>query len=141
MAVEKTIWDELCGERMLNAITTDIKHPFCTEAQGVALYLDEMTVFVFEDPSDGYRSSATTPMLVKAPLYEFGHSPEYIRVPVLVRRWTEDSYGVPDGVEMIDRRNGKTVLRLGTSNSDDYYPSFTCDWKPENLTENQAAQS
>lgn len=32
--------------------------------------------------------------------------------------------------------NGQIVLTLGTENTDDYYPSFVCDWQPENLADN-----
>lgn len=131
-----TTWDDLCGERQLRAIRTDVVHPFNSEASGVALDLEDMTVFVFEDPSDGYRSCAAAPLVAKCSLYEFGCSPEYLRVPVLIQRWTKSDYGTPDGVEFIDRRNGKVILLLGTDNSDDYYPSFTCDWRPANLADN-----
>ncbi len=141
MTETKSVWDELCGECELRAIATDVHHPFQSGANGVALDLGERTVFVFEDPDDGYRSSATPPMIVPCSLYQFRCNPNYIRVPVLIRRWTEDSYGVPDGVEFIDRRNGKTILRLGTANSDDYYPSFTCEWTPANLADNAEQQS
>jgi hypothetical protein len=134
-------WDDLCGNRVLRAIRMDVRHPFDANAAGVALDLDEVTVFVFEDPNDGYRSSAAEPMIVKAPLYSFGCYPEYIRAPVLVKRWTVSECGGDgaDGVEFIDTRNGKTILLLGTDNIDDYYPSYTCDWRPQNLAENAAA--
>lgn len=132
-------WDDLCGNRVLRAIRTDVQHPFQPEANGIALDLDDLTVFVFEDPSDGCRSCATEPLIVKAPLSSFGVSPEYIRAPVLIRRWTQSEYGDgADGVEFIDTRNGKTILRLGTDNCDDYYPSFTCNWLPQNLADNAA---
>ncbi len=138
---EGSSWDALCGERELMAIRTDVRHPFQSEANGVALDLKDITVFVFEDPSDGYRSSAATPLIARCSLYEFGISPDYIRAPVLVRRWTKSEYGSSaDGVEFIDKRNGKTILKLGTDNSDDYYPSFTCDWQPLNLADNQPNQ-
>lgn len=134
---EKSQWDALCGTHNLLAIRTDVKHPFQSDANGVALDLGGMTVFVFEDPSDGYRSCAASPLIAKCSLYEFGVSPEYIRAPVEVRRWTKSENGDgADGVEFIDTRNGKTILRLGTDNSDDYYPSFTCDWQPQNLADN-----
>lgn len=133
-------WDDLCGERELRAINVEVRHPFTNEASGCALDLGDLTVFVFEDPSDGYRSCANEPMIVKAPLYSFGCEPNYIRAPVLIRRWTQSEYGsAPDGVELIDKRNGKTILLLGTDNSDDYYPSYTCDWRPQNLAGNEAA--
>jgi len=135
-------WEQLYGTRLLNAIRTDVRHPFNTDANGVAIELDDMTVFVFEDPSDGYRSSATEPMIVKAPLYSFGCDPEYVRAPVLVRAWTKSEYGnTADGAEFIDTRNGKTILRIGTDNSDDYYPSYTCDWRPQDMASNERLPS
>jgi hypothetical protein len=131
-------WEDLCGERELRAIRTDVRHPFDSDANGVALDLGDMTVFVFEDPSDGYRSCANEPLITSAALYSFGGNPEYIRAPVLIRLWTKSTYGSDgaDGVEFIDKRNGQTILLLGTDNVDDYYPSFTCDWRPQNLAEN-----
>lgn len=132
-----TTWDDLCGETELCAIRTDVRHPFSTEANGVALDLGDKVVFVFENPSDGYRSCAAAPMVAQCNLYEFGCDPEYLRVPVLIRRWTKSEDGrEADGLEFIDRRNGNTILLLGTDNSDDYYPSFTCDWRPQALAEN-----
>lgn len=138
---ERSSWDLFCGEHELRAVRPDVRHPFNSEANGFALQLDDITIMVFEDPSDGYRSSAAAPIVHAGPMYELGADPEYIRAPVLVRRWTEDSYGVPDGIELIDRRNGKTLLRLGTANHDDYYPSFTCEWTPKNLADNAVQQS
>ncbi len=131
-------WKDLCGEHILKAIRTDVRHPFDADASGVALYLDDMTVFVFEDPCDGYRSSAVDPMIVNAPMYSFGVNPDYIRVPVRISLWTKekDYHGESEGIKVVDRRNGLVILTLGTSDSDDYYPSFVCDWRPGNIAEN-----
>ena len=132
-------WDDLCGEHILMAVRMDVRHPFDANADGAALQLDDMSVFVFEDPSDGYRSSCVDPMIVHAPLYSFGCDVSYIRAPVLVRRWERSEYGQADGIEVIDKRNGKTILHAGTNNSDGYYPSYTFDWRPQDLAENAAA--
>lgn len=133
-------WDDLCGEHTLMAVQADVRHPFDASADGGAFQLNQdMTVFVFEDPSDGYRSCAVEPMVVKSPLYSFGCSPNYVRAPVLIRRWERSTYGEADGIEIIDKRNGKTILRAGTDNSDDYYPSYTFDWRPQDLAANEVA--
>lgn len=80
---EQTTWDDLCGPCTLSSVRTDVTHPFDSNASGIAFELDtpdqSRTVFVFEDPSDGYRSCATEPMVVRAPMYSFGCDPEYIR--------------------------------------------------------------
>ena len=44
-----------------------------------------------------------------------------------------------DILEMIDIRNGKTVLRVGTNCYDSYYPYFVSEWVPENLYCNTGA--
>lgn len=133
-------WSDLCGDRDLMAIRTDVRHPFDADANGVALDFGGITVFVFEDPSDGYRSSAAEPMIAKTGMSEFGCNPEYIRAPVTIKPWTTDDEGcMAEGWEVVDRRNGQMILRVGTSSADDYYPSFVCDWRPQNLAENAAA--
>lgn len=132
-------WNDLVGTHELKAVQADVRHPFDANANGGAFQLDnDLTVLVFEDPSDGYRSSAIDPVIVKAPLYSLGCSPNYVRAPVLVRLWERSEYGQAEGIEIIDTRNGKTILRAGTDNSDDYYPSYTFDWRPQDLAENAA---
>jgi hypothetical protein len=134
VAARPMTWGDLCGERILMAIRTDVNHPFDPAANGVVLDLDDLVVFAFEDPSDGYRSLCATPLIASAHLYSYGCSSDYIRAPVIVRTW--GNVGGPDGIELLDRRNGKTILRLGTDNADDYYPRFVCEWQPQNLAEN-----
>jgi len=134
-------WDELCGEHTLMAVRVDVTHPFDPNASGGAIQLEQQTIFVFEDPTDGYRSCAIEPMVVKSPLYSFGISPEYIRAPVLVRKWEKSDGIQADGIEIIDKRNGKTILTAGTDNFDDYYPSYTFDWRPQDLATNAAVSN
>lgn len=122
--------EDLCGDHELRAIRTDVRHPFDGDASGIAIQLDDTVAFFFEDPSDGYRSCVAAPLFGNGALYEFGGSPEYVRVPVSVSMRT----GSSDGLEMTDRRNGKVVLVVGT----DYYPSFICSWRPENVADNES---
>lgn len=132
-------WEKLLGEHTLCAIRTDVRHPFDADASGVALDMKTFTVMVFEDPSDGYRSSAAAPLIAECSLYEFGVSPDYIHAPVTVTACANgdgERTGICQGVQFIDRRNGKVILTLGTENTYDYYPSFVCDWRPENLADN-----
>lgn len=133
-------WEDFYGETVLVAIVPDVRHPFDDGANGCALTLGDQTLFVFENPNDGYRSSAAEPLVSKQDLYSFGTHPEYLRIPVLVRALTPTEYADgADGIELVDRRNGKAILRLGTNNVDDYYPTFVCEWSPQNLAENVAA--
>ncbi len=133
-------WDDLCGERELKAIRTDVRHPFESEAGGCALDLGGVVVFAFEDPSDGYRSCCTSILVARGSLYEFGCDPEYIRSPVVITRWLRDEYGREcDGIELVDAKSGKVVLRLGTQYVKEHYPSYTCEWMPQNLASNATA--
>jgi len=135
-------WDALVGDRTLRAIRTDVHHPFDPHAHGVALDLDDVSVFIFEDPSDGYRSSCNQPMVIPGSLYQFADRIDYINVPVRITRWTVSEYlgrnEQADGLEFRDRRNDLLILRVGTDHADDYYPSYTCQWHPENIAENMA---
>jgi len=121
---------ELTGEHTLVAIRTDLRHPFDPDASGIAIELDTHTLFFYENPDDGYRSSCGEPLIAEASMHSFGVSPEYLHIPVLVRSWTEPN---TDGIEVLDRRNGKTILTVGTANIDDYYPYFVCEWVPRNI--------
>jgi hypothetical protein len=136
-------WSELYGEWILNKYCTNVNHPFDTNANGVALEIarngESITVFVFEDPNDGYRSSATPPLIAHCSMYEYAGTGEYIRVPVLIS-FLSYEHGNAEGIEVHDRRNGKLILQLGTNNTDDYYPYFTAEWKPENIEGNEEIQ-
>lgn len=131
-------WDSLHGLHTLECIRTDVRHPFDESASGIAFELrsatETKTVFVFENPNDGYRSSAAEPMICAEPMYSFGCDPQYIRVPVRVQVMTPLEYHTSaSGIELIDTRNDLVILRVGTDNNDDYYPSFAAEWMPQNV--------
>jgi hypothetical protein len=145
---EKMSWEKLHGKYTLMAVSVNPNHPFDTNACGFAFQIDNKkygprTVFVFENPDDGYRSYAIAPMIVNANMYEFGNSPVYIRVDVIIKDWSSYSYddyyftGSREGIVVLDAGNKKPVLFLGTQNTDDYYPSYTAQWHPENLSVNE----
>jgi len=134
MKTKPMSWNELCGKHTLMAIRTDVTHPFDKDANGIAIDLDnELAVFIFEDPSDGYRSTAAAPLIANCNLYEFGCKMDYIKAPVTITRWTESDSNRADGIILTDTRNGKVILRVGTENTDDDYPRFVCDWRPQDL--------
>lgn len=136
------VWGKLHGEHILNAIRMDVRHPFDPDAGGCALALGDLTIFVFEEPNDGYRSAAIEPFIIKQPFYTFtshasSSSTDRLHIPVLVQKLTPSSASAgAEGIEAIDQRNGKLIIRLGTDNSDDYYPIFICEWTPQNIAEN-----
>lgn len=80
-----------------------------------------------EDEQDGYRSSLKDIAMVSDP-------PKNTFLPVkVVGRMTDDG----EILELVDAATGKTVLEVGTSNADDYYPSFVANFTPEAMSVNQ----
>lgn len=87
--------------------------------------LDGVTYAATEDENDGYRSCMDKLEILDAkPVIMFDP------VDVLCRMENGDNCDI---LEMIDIRNGKTVLRVGTDYPDSYYPCFVSEWIPENL--------
>jgi hypothetical protein len=110
-------------------------HPFIKDVNGVTLYYNDKMFSVFEDPFDEYRSYAKDPIV-----WDIGGTTVMekfaIRVDgkfsVIGRQNTESE----DGIEIVDLRNGRTILKLGTDLFNDYYPTFVSQWMPENLYTN-----
>lgn len=116
-----------------------LRHPFDADASGVMFGIDDTVYIVFEDESDGYRSSAGPLLSFKGAHYELGHSfyAEYIREPVLCSHRTSGEYGGEDDVlEIRSIETGKVIFCVGTENVADYYPSYVVRWSPENLSAN-----
>lgn len=131
---------ELAGERILEAVPNlEVRHPFDPDASGACFTLDGRTYLVFEDPSDGYRSTASPLMSFAGSAYELGGNwfATYIHEPVLCSHRTIAEFGGEDDVlEMRSKETGALIFAIGTSNVDDYYPSFTAEWTPQNLSAN-----
>ena len=87
-----------------------------------------------EDPDDGYRSSMKD--LVVSDCVEMKNV--FAPVRVIGRHRTAGSYGAEDVLELIDAKTGKTVIEVGTDNSDDYYPGFVANFNPEAMVLNTA---
>lgn len=105
------------------------------KANSCTFVLNGETYTAVEDPSDGYRSSMR--YLLK------GGECSNMFPPVLVRvvHQTEDHEGgswktKQDILAFVDAFTGKNVLEVGTSNTDDYYPSFVSHFEPKNMVYN-----
>jgi hypothetical protein len=140
-----TSWDELCGDRTLRRFVPSVRHPFNADANGVAFELVNgtighesvaLSVFIFEDPDDGYRSVAAPLLTFSVPLWELGlRGLEPLDVPVHISLWADGDEDQYEGLVFTDRRNGRVILRVGTCVTDSYYPYFLSEWTPENLAE------
>ena len=110
----------LVGEHLLTAVA------YGKDGNGV-FKLDGVTFEAVEDPDDGYRSYMDELKIANA-------IPDMYEIPVLVSLDDEGDHNI---IEMRDRRNGKTVLIVGTEDVTDYYPCYVFDYQPKNIFENQ----
>lgn len=129
----------LIGEHVLDAVDTSVESTkrtygdYYEDCELVRFRLDGKVYTAIEDPSDGYRSSLGS--LILSPNDEMRNV--FPPVRVLVRKKDDDRYGnTNETIQFIDLVTGKTVLEIGTDNSDDYYPSFVGSFSPENMATN-----
>jgi hypothetical protein len=96
-----------------------------------------------EDPNDGYRSSlGPFHVLSKVMPYDVWDPSErcMIRYRQEVEHDADDHWRSPekcDLIEFVSVITEKVVLTIGTTNTDDYYPSCVLHFDPRNLSHNQ----
>lgn len=132
--------EDLVGEHELTGVDFDSLPPCLDDyrydsANVMYFALDGLTYAAAEDPSDGYRSSMQDLTVSERAIMNV-----FSPVKVLGVYRPKGSYGSDDILEMIDCVTGKVVLRFGTSNTDDYYPSYVADFTPENMACNQGGK-
>ncbi len=119
----------LIGEHTLDRPAMTITSPFNADASGIAFFLDGTVYLVIENPDDGYRSHMGVIFSAKASAYELGISDyENINRQVVCRHIEKDKDYNCDILEVIDVKTGHLWLRVGTQNTDDYYPWFLTEW-------------
>ena len=101
-------------------------------ANAINFVLDGITYTAIEDDNDGYRSA-----MQQIYVSRFKVTNKF--KPVKVVGMMRPAYGC-DILDLVDIQTGKIVLSVGTDHSDNYYPSFVYEWKPENLCLNQDKQ-
>lgn len=127
---------DLLGKHMLSGVDMgheSIKNTWGDDfesCQTLNFTLDGVTYSAIEDPSDGYRSSMNEIRVTDAPAKNTFAPQEVLGV---MRR--DDDYK-NDVLDLIDTTTGKVVLSVGTTNTDDYYPSFEAVFAPENMAIN-----
>lgn len=131
--------ESLVGEHVLDAVDTSTESvkreygDYYEDCEIIRFRLDGIVYTAIEDPSDGYRSCLERLFVsADAPV-----SNVFPPIRVLARKKEREEYGgEPDVLELIDLVTGKTVMAVGTDNSDDYYPSFVGSFWPENMATN-----
>ena len=130
-------FSSLIGEHVLDAVDESTEKVQTwgdnfEDANVIRFRLDGKVYTAVENPDDGYRSSMDR-------LYVADDEMRNTFPPckVLVRMSEGgEYYQVNDTLEMIDCTTGKIVLRVGTDNTDDYYPWFVSEFNPQNMAAN-----
>ena len=112
----------------------DVKERFCSSASTCRFRLDGKVYVAVEDPEDGYRSCLQEILISADTSMSNTFPPVEVRAEHLTGH--KDYYGAVDLVRFVDVVTRKPVLDIGTSNTDDYYPSFVASFMPENMTTN-----
>lgn len=126
---------ELIGLHTLTGVTNENKklqsawdEDETYDAQAFTFILDGVIYTAIEDNNDGYRSA-----MDELKVNEFVCN--NIFEPIQVLGIYIDKSGGYDEADLLHLygMNGKLLLEVGTSNSDDYYPSFVSSWHPDNI--------
>lgn len=126
---------DLVGEHLLDAVDFgSVKKESWgggyEDCQTMRFRLDGIVYVALEDPSDGYRSCMESLQIATdEPANRFPP------VRVVARYRDRSGYNAADVLEIIVASNGKTVIEVGTENSDDYYPSFVAHFNPTAIPE------
>jgi hypothetical protein len=100
----------------------------------ISFVLDGKTYTAIEDPSDGYRSNMRD--IVEGD-FQVKNTFSPVKVMCSMHEAAPDDYAREnDCLEMMDVVSGKIVLRVGTMNTDDYYPWWVGEWSPQHLAVN-----
>jgi len=123
---DKISLDDLVGPHVLTGVDTDSRESTHRMADSISFTLDGQTYLAVEDPDDGYRSTMDYIARVDEPiLNQFATG-----VKILARMSPHNSENI---LELLNAETGKTILRVGTDNIDDYYPCWVAEYNPENL--------
>ncbi len=128
---DEIVLEQFVGLRELSGVSFDDIAPNSPlgssyeDASRVTFVLDGEAFQAIEDPDDGYRSSLGH--LLRCDIADVKNQFDPIQVLGAMRGNSDDV------IDFKDVRNGKTILSIGTENTDDYYPSFVANWSPENI--------
>ena len=128
---------DLCGEHLLSGVdftTIRVKDwgDHYTDANACRFRLDGKTYVAAEDEDDGYRSHLRDLIVTDDKLTN-----EWDPVRVLGSISDRNQYGDESEVlELRDAVTGQVVLRVGTENTNDYYPYYVAEFTPAALVHN-----
>ncbi len=139
--MKEITFESLVGKHLLTGIDLtnrmEAMYEGATELESCQVcnfVLDGQTYTALEDPDDGYRSSMKYLVLSDEKVIN-----TFPAVEVTCTHRTVGGFEncrEDDVLEFRDCANGKLILEVGTTDTDDYYPSFVSDWNPANLSVN-----
>lgn len=117
---------DLQGKHLFQGIELD------SSANFIKFTLDGVTYRLDKDGADGWRSYCGELYTVDIPCYT-----KLPDIEVICKHLTGGA-GYPhcNILEFIDANNGKTVLMVGTNNTQNYYPFCVFEYTPENFAIN-----
>lgn len=127
-----TALSDLVGMHTLDAVGESIGGGMGDDAAEARIFyvrLDGIVYRFAEDTSDGYRSCLGDIATVEPP-----ECLALVHPPMVVEARLHPIPHNNDVVYFVNERTGLVVLELGTTNTDDYYPSFISHWVPEGHT-------
>lgn len=118
------------GQRMVETWKTHVE-----EASSISFILDDVCYTAVEDPEDSYRSSMKELLIESTSLVMNRFKPVSVFCMYLFEHTAWGSHSLCDLISIVNVENGEEILRVGTTDTDDYYPCFTDDYNPEAMGE------
>lgn len=97
--------------------------------QYIKFTLDGVTYLAIEDEDDGYRSYMRE--------LQISSDPCKILLPDILVRCEYSDESAHDILNFFELESGNLIMRIGTMDTDDYYPYCMLDYHPERLSINQ----
>jgi len=135
--------DDLLGKHTFSGIDLyrKVTNYFGEEAyyDGVNFILDNETIVVLEDPSDGYRSYLSNLEHTNVKVANTFEPVNVHGVKRTINNWGETIVKEDSSlIDLIDDVTNKVVLSLGTDYyTDEYYPCCIMEFHPENMIINK----
>ena len=123
--------DDIQGDFMLSGVEFGLlpggeeKYDDCNT---ITIILDDIPLTFVEDPDDGYRSTLDR-------VFVGGDVRNKFQPIAIHIEYSENSQDHSECQLLYgyDIKSNKECLIIGTDNTDDYYPLYVAEWKPENL--------
>jgi hypothetical protein len=122
--------NDLCGMHKLRGVDIGEKEVkrwgYIDTSSTIRFILDGVTYEAVENPDDGYRSYMEE-------IHTTSEICRYIFLQPVDVLCSMDETEENDILIFKDVANGKTILRIGTEYTNDYYPYCVFEWMPENM--------